>query len=146
MGNFLQIFDINVYKNYEHKFSDLNSVIVKKIFKSYNVLDVDKNIIIGVWNNPNKSNKLGNQGIWIGDPDKIYELIFGIFSHDAVILHFEKNITLIITKTKSENFLLELKEKDIINYSKIIDKSIIQKLKKINDNSLDLDLIFNIIK
>ena len=146
MGNFLQIFDININKNYEHNFDDLNTILVKKIFKSYNVLDIDKNIIIGIRNNPNKSNKLGNQCIWIEDMNKIYELIFGICCHDVVILHFEKNITLIITKTKSDNFLLEIKDKDVINYSKIIDNSVIQGLKKINDESLDLDLIFNIIK
>lgn len=96
--------------------------------------------------NPNKSNTLGNQGIWIGNHNNIYELVFGMRSVDTVILHFEKSIMLKITKTKSSEYLLELSDRsELINYSKIINKNILTNLKKINDNSLDLDLILNII-
>lgn len=148
MGNYLQIFNLfsnNNNNNYNSQ--NLNIVKVKKIFKSYNILDTNKNIIIGIWDNPNKSNPLGNQGIWIGDQDKILELIFGITCPGLVVLNFESNITLKIIKKNSEDFLLELKNKDNLNYySNLINKKLLNKLKKINNNSIDLDLIFNIIE
>ena len=119
---------------------------VKKIFKSFNVLDTNKNIIIGIWDNPNKSNKLGNQGIWIENHDIIYELVFGITCNGTVILYFKNNIVLKISKNNT-SFLLELKNKNnIVEYSTDISQDIIKKLNKINNDSLDIDLIFNIIK
>lgn len=146
MGNYIQIFNTNfTTNNIKNTNNNLSVIKVKKIFKSYNVLDTDKNIIIGIWDNPNKSNTLGNQGIWIGNHDNIYELVFGMKSIDTVILHFEKNITLKITKTNLSEYQLELSDKKSNNYSTIINKNILNNLKKINDNSLDLDLILNLI-
>lgn len=150
MGNYIQILNSipkinnkNITNNTNNNFSVTK---VKKIFKSYNVLDTEKNIIVGIWDNPNKSNTLGNQGIWIGNHDQIYELIFGMKSVDTVILNFEKNIMLKITKTKDSDYSLELTDKSgLIDYSTKINKNILVNLKKINDNSPDLDLILNLL-
>ena len=127
----------------------LTSIRVKKIFRSYNILDTNKNIIIGIWDNPNKTSVLGNQGIWIGEHEQIYELVFGMSCHDLVVLYFEKKIILKIIKDKNSPnlFLLELKNNEnTLNYSCNLSSTVIEGLKKINDNSSDLDLIFNIIK
>jgi hypothetical protein len=123
---------------------------IKRIFKSYNVLDTHKNIIVGVWDNPNQSNELSNQGIWIEGYDQIYELIFGIIVGDLVILYFKNDIVLKIAKEKitRENitFTLEIKnKKNDMFYSTDIDGDIIRKINKINDNSSDLDLIYNLV-
>ena len=115
-----------------------------KKFKSYNILD--KNIVIGIWDNPNKKNIMENQGIWIGEHDKIYQLVFAMSSYDFVVLYFQDNITLKISKGINY-YLLELKSKKInINYNAGLSDNIINKLNKINNNSSDLDLIFNIIE
>ena len=156
MGNYIHVFlRLNFNNDFKDNNKDNNTNIsnnivsiknVKKIFKSFNVLDTNKNIIIGIWDNPNKSNTLGNQGIWIGDHDRIYELILGINCCELVILYFENNIVLKITNINN-SYILELKNKDnVIFYSTKISENIIEKLIKINKNSLDLDLIFNIIK
>lgn len=152
MGNCTQIFNSTNYNkgkinNSKSKTNNnISASKVKKIFKSYNVLDTDINIIVGTWDNPNKSNTLGNQGIWIENYDHIHELIFGIKSTDTVILNFDKNITLKITKTKLSEYLLELTDKsESIYYSTNIKKNILGNLKKINDNSPDLDLILSIL-
>ena len=149
MGNYIHVF-LRLNYNKENKTNKVYKIVsiknVKKVFKSFNVLDTNKNIIIGIWDNPNKSNTLGNQGIWIGDHDRIYELILGIACCELVILYFKNNIVLKIINN-NDSFILELKNKDnIINYSTNISEDIIKKLNKINNNSLDLDLIFNIIK
>jgi len=121
----------------------IDSSKIKKIFISYNILDYEKNIIIGIWDNSNKSNTLGNQGIWIGGHDKIFGLIFGIICIDIVILYFENNIELKIYKNNSSDLFFELTENKN-NYIKQINNNIKKKLKKINNNSQDIDLIFSL--
>jgi hypothetical protein len=148
MGNFIN----DYFQFYYHKENiKENNIItiknVKKKFKSYNILDTNKNIIIGIWDNPDKSNILGNQGIWIGNNDKIYELIFGINCNNTVILYFKNSIVL---KISNANGLVTLELKNnkdnLMEYSTNITRDIIKKLNKINNNSPDLDLIFNVIK
>ena len=117
---------------------------IKNLFISHNLLDHEKNIIIGIWNNPNKLNVLGNQGILINNHQKIYELIYGIISCDMVVLIFENNIKLVIYKDKLGILFLELTENKI-NYKKQISDDIIKKLIKINNSSPDLDLIFSLL-
>ena len=81
MGNYIHVSlrsdnNKNNTKDNNNTIKDIVTIKnVKKIFKSFNVLDTYKNIIIGIWDNPNKLNTLGNQGIWIGDHDIIYELV-----------------------------------------------------------------------
>jgi hypothetical protein len=115
---------------------------IKKEFISYNVLNKNKNIIIGTWNNPNKSNTLGNQGIRIGNNDKIYELTFGIsdIGSKIVVLNFENNIKLKIYKDIN-NFNLVLTENKN-EYRSILDTNIIKNYKKFDSNSPDIDLIY----
>lgn len=145
MGNYIHVF-LRPNNNKINNKEIIDNNNIKKIFKSFNILDINKNIIIGIWDNPNKSNTMGNQGIWIGNNDEIYELIFGINCNDVVILYFKNNIILEITKI-NDSFLLKLKKKnDIVEYSTNISNDIIKKLNKINNNSADIDLIFNIIK
>jgi hypothetical protein len=122
----------------------LNFSTVKKMFISYNVLNYEKNIIIGIWNNPNKSNTLGNQGIWIGGHDKIYELTFGMLCANMVVLNFQNSIKLKIYKNKSNNITFELTENKK-DYIKQLDDDIKKNLKKINNDSEDIDLIFNLV-
>jgi hypothetical protein len=116
---------------------------VKKMFTSYNILDYEKNIIIGIWDNPNKLSKLGNQGIWIESDNKIYELKFGMICFNIVVLNFESNIRLILKKNKIGEIFLELNGNNI-EYNKRLEPDIIKNLHKINNNSIDLDLIFGL--
>lgn len=134
------------------KISNLSPKKIKKIFTHYNILDYNRNIIVGTWDKPDIKNKLGNQCLWIGEKDQIYELIFGLCSHNLVILHYEKNIVLKIEKKinkTNDNFtiVVELKNNtNSINYTSELSNKVISELKKINNNSSDLDLIFNIIQ
>lgn len=148
MGNF--IYDYFQFYNCKENKKENNIITiknVKKIFKSYNILDTNKNIIIGIWDNPDKSNVLGNQGIWIGNHNKIYELIFGITCNNTVILYFKYSIVLKISKINGLITLELRNNKDnFMEYSTNVTHDIIKKLNKIDNNSPDLDLIFNIIK
>jgi hypothetical protein len=103
MGNFMQS---HLLKK-SHSLSEIKKKFIESI-----ILDKDKQIIIGIWNNPNKLNTLGNQGIWIGNnndiyENKIYQLTFGMsnISHDYVILYFENKIKLKFYKNSTDNKL-----------------------------------------
>lgn len=156
MGNCINIFSYFYNKeeivnnddiNDSEKTSESDTLTIdniKKNFIFYNILDTNKYIIIGILNNSNKTNTLNDQSIWIENHPKIYKLKFGLKSQNIVILHFENNIVLKITKNE-HSFLLELKNKEnTLEYSSNISNEIIKKLNKINYNSLDLDLIFEI--
>jgi hypothetical protein len=145
MGNCIKFYNQN--QKIKNTNNNLSVNQVKKIFIEYNILDSEKNIIIGIWDNPNKFNNLGNQGIWIENHKKIYQLVFGIICNNTVILTFEDNLILKITKNilLDYDYLLEISDKKLINYSTKINKNILNKLKNINNNSPDLDLIINLI-
>lgn len=115
---------------------------IKQKFIKYN--QIDTNIIIGIFNNPDKSNTLGNQGIWIGQDDKIYSLNLGIYHkcYDFVLLTFENGIKLKISKKDKITWTLETNNNSI---TREFDVNTIKNLKKINSDSLDLDLIFYIL-
>lgn len=124
---------------------------IKKIFIQYNILDLDKNIIVGIWDNPQNQIRTVNQYLWIGEKNKIYKLICGLRLHNIVILHYGQQIVLKIEKqinktTNACDFVIELKNNtNTPNYTSVISEKVIGKLKKINNNSPDIDLIFNII-
>jgi len=126
--------------------SDLTFMEINKQFISYNVLDNNK-IIIGIWNNSNKLNILGYQGIWFVKYEKIYELKYGIslIAYNLVLLYFENNIVLKIFKDEFNNYNYILC-KDKIEYTNIIDEKTIINYKKINNNSQELDLIYLLFK
>lgn len=138
---------------YENNYiTDINlSSKVKNKFIKYNILD--KNIIIGIWDNPNKTNTLGNQGIWIGnnqkDKEKIYSLIIGIYykNLNLITFNFEDNIELQITK-QNNKLKLNLIGKDLDNntnkYTTEISNEIKKNFKKIDLNSYEIDMIFNL--
>ena len=137
--------DSSYMLKYFNKSISSSSKNIKQKFIKYNVIDIDKDIIIGVFNNPDKSNTLGNQGIWIGQYDKIYSLKFGMYhkAFNMVILTFENNIKFKLTKNENNlEFVLEINNE---TYTKQLDANIIKNLKEINYDSLDLDLIFNLL-
>lgn len=143
MGNFME--------KYFLKKSNSLSEIKKKFINSI-ILDNDKNIVIGIWNNPNKLNTLGNQGIWIGDnnemyQDKIYELTFGMssLSYDLVVLYFENGIKLKFYKDINDNKLYLILTHPNYEYKKELAQDIIKNIQKINKDSPDLYLIFSLI-
>lgn len=117
---------------------------VKKIFTSYNILDNDINIVIGVWDNPTRTSELGHQGIWISGYDEICELTFGIMCSNLIVLNFKNNITLKIIKDSSFELTLKLTcGKN--EYETKISNDVKKYYKKINDKSPDIDLIYNLI-
>ena len=118
---------------------------IKKIFTSYNILDYENNIILGIWDNPSKLSNLGNQGIWIGGHDKIYELVFGLICLDTIVLNFENNIKLKIYKINSSDIFIELTYENKNQHIKQLDNTVIKNLQKINNKSDDIDLIFLIL-
>ena len=73
---------------------------ITKLFNQYNILNYSKCIILGTWNNPNKTSNLHNQGIWIEGHKKIYALLCGLICANTVVLNFEDGIKLYINKKK----------------------------------------------
>ena len=128
-------------KQIYNSFNKLNKLDKNK-FIYQNILDLDKMIIIGIWDNPNKLNILSNQGIMINNDQKIYGLLYGIISSiQIIVLIFENNIKLVISKNEfGELFLVLTENKN--EYKKQISNDIINNLIKINNKSPDLDLIF----
>lgn len=116
----------------------------KKYFIDYNIFDKYNNIIIGIWNNSNGTISTVSQGIWIGNNEKIYQLIFGIYhqSLKMIILTFENSIKLKVFKDHKTN---DIKYELIYNkneYANLLNDNIIKNYKKINNNSDDIDLIY----
>jgi len=126
---------INLLKTSKHKFI------------SSNIIDEDNNIIIGIWNNPNKSNTMGNQGICIGNSDEIYELKFAcrLLYSNLVELIFDKKIKLVFYKYSTNKLIFQLKN-DNNSFKKEISINTLNKLKKINNLSEDIDLIFDLLE
>lgn len=129
----------------------INRVLKKKFIDS-NVLDREKHVVIGVWNNSDNSNILVNQGIWIGYNnkifgDKIYRLTFGMktISSDIVILNFENDIKLKFYKNLSDNKLYFTLSQSQVEYTKELTLDVLQNFHIINNNSQDLDLVYSFI-
>ena len=154
MGNFIQYKDINVNNNINtSKNKSFSHIINKrfytpnKMFISYNIIDKENNIILGIWNNPDKSNTLSNQGICIGNQEKINKLIFAIWhrSMDIVIMMFENNIKLKIYK-ETNKFKYSLSINNYEQFTSDIHFKVLKELKKINtEDSEHIDLIFSLI-
>lgn len=120
----------------------------QKYFDDFNIIDNKNNIVLGIWNNPNKSNTLGNQGIWIGNQEKIFQLTFAVYHKclNYIMFIFEDNIRLKIFKHENSNDIrYELKCKSTITNNPI-EVNIIKKIKKIDSDSEDIDLIFKLIE
>lgn len=120
--------------------------VIRKKFISSNIIDEDNNIIIGIWNNPNKINTMGNQGICIGNDDEIYELKFAcrLLYSNLIEFIFDKNIKLLFFKDSSNKFMFQLNYNKN-SFKKEISKNILNKLKKINNLSEDIDLIIDLL-
>jgi hypothetical protein len=143
MGNFMQS---HLLKK-SHSLSEIKKKFIESI-----ILDKDKQIIIGIWNNPNKLNTLGNQGIWIGNnndiyENKIYQLTFGMsnISHDYVILYFENKIKLKFYKNSTDNKLYFVLMQFNQEYNRELTQDILKNIQKFNKDSPDLDLLFSFI-
>lgn len=125
-------------------------------FINYNIINKEYNIIIGIYIDTQKSknsNTLINQGICIGyNNNEINKIKFGIIHPrmSLVELFFENNISLSFVReinNKNNNdtkikMILTFKNCKIIKY---IDNSIIKKIKSINNNSEDIDLIYRLL-
>jgi hypothetical protein len=140
-----------------------NKFNYKEKFLNYNIIDKKNNIVLGIYEKPinNDLNSLPNivisspnivisQGIMVGDiknnnSENIHKLIFGIkiLESNKVELYFENNIKLIIFKKNNIIRYQLTVEKNVI--TEIIPYDYIKNLKKINNNSEHIDLIFDII-
>ena len=151
MGNCIYNKEINVNNNINSNkkliFPNVlkNKINPNNIFIKFNIIDKKNNIILGIIKN-SLNNSLNEQGIFIGELNKIYKLTFAIWHKcmDVVVMFFENNIHLQFFK-QNNNFMYML---DFNNskYEKIIEPEIIKSLSKFNiSDSKDIDLLFNII-
>ena len=120
---------------------------INKYFTKLNIIDKENNIVLGIWNNPNKTNTMGNQGICVGYHDKIYQLLFAIYHQclECVVLNFENGIKLRVFNDKKLNNIKYELTYNKIEYINILDNDIIKKYRKIDDNSEDIDLIYKFL-
>jgi len=90
---------------------------------------------------------LSNQGIYIGNQEKINKLTFAIWhkSMDIVLMGFENNIKLKVYK-KNDKLLYSLSINKEEKFFSEINTNIIKGLKKINTlESEHIDLLFSLI-
>lgn len=151
MGNCFTQLEINKSNN---KNKPENSIYLNKNINYHfiisNIIDKKKNIVVGIWNNLNKTNTMGCQGIRIGSDKKIYELKFAIINKDLnmAIFNFENNIKLKILKNKNNISFYEFKDSNN-NYTEEINNNTIKNIKKLSNyynKNDDLDIMLDIIK
>ena len=109
--------------------------------KFINYFNIDKNIMLGTWNNPNHKSDMSHQGIKI-DKCNIHSLVYvmKVYGTSSIIYNFENNIKLIIEKDKSLNYIYTL----IYNNIKKCDIINCDNFKIISKNSKELDMIFSL--
>ena len=151
MGNFIEK-NLLIGKLKQNHLSE-----IKKKFIESNVIDKEKHIVIGIWNNPDRMDTSDNQGIWIGDhneicenkgfKNKINKLTFGMsnLSYDVVILYFENNIKLKIYKDSTDSKLYYSLNIFKNEYKSELEQDILNNIEKIDNCSPDIDLVFYLV-
>ena len=110
---------------------------------------IDKQIILGIWNNPknlNKTNTMSFQGICFNNSDQIYELKYMIKPNgiNTITYNFDNGIMLKITKNHDDIDIF-YKDKNI-TFTKNMEDKYIKKIKKISNNSDEIDLLYDLCR
>ena len=118
-----------------------NNNIIKK--EDNNIIKLDNNISLGIYTDENNKEY---QGICFKKINKRKE-IFGIsfINYNMINLYFENNVRLLLNKNDN-NINIEYSDKNnSIKYNNLIKIESLKNLKKISNNSDDIDLIYNLI-
>jgi hypothetical protein len=104
-------------------------------------INIDKDIVVGIWDNPNPKSSMGNLGIRIGY-GRIHELLFAmrIYGTKSVVYNFTNNIRLIIEVDILNDYAYVLKINDMERYNKIEHNN----FKKIISDHNEFDMIFDL--
>jgi hypothetical protein len=118
-----------------------NNNIIKK--EDNNIIKLDNNISLGIYTDENNKEY---QGICFKKINK-RKVIFGISftNYNMIDLYFENNVRLLLNKNDN-NINIEYSDKNnSIKYNNLIKIESLKNLKKISNNSDDIDLIYNLI-